>query len=1369
MNNIAKLSNSSIQSLEKQKKVIREIYVRTKKEVQVSHSLDKTLKDELWIKGVKTQLQVRYLVDGLTDKEYAGALPTIFAELPVEDLVDAHKFKSQIWNKKVLNIESIPWQYDDTVAATQQCLMLQTGNTNHNVRASTTITFQGNISDTDMKKIKKYLINPVEKQHTPIKDRLLDKKITSPENITILDWFRDFSDEDLKKLIKEHKLAMNMDDIKLAQEYFLQKQRDPTITEMLVLDTYRSDHCRHTTFNTEIGSVEFADDTNLSEDQKEILTQIKESHQLYKDTKAQWKNKDKPDTLMGLATAAVSHLKTYPDINPNTKNIVFSEENNACEFTYMVDMEDGSQEEWRILFKNETHNHPTTIEPYGGAATCLWWCIRDPLSGRARPFQAMRVTGGWDPTKPISQTISGKLSGSVISVLAALGFSSYGNQIGLHAGEVKSYFHPRYEAKRLEVWYVVAGAPTKNHKKEKPKKWDMVLMLWGKTGRDGIGWAKWSSVSHDSGSVANLWAEVQKGNPVEERKLERLFLDPRFSLLIKRCNDFGAGGVAVAIGELTRWLTIDLDKVQKKYAGLDGSELAISESQERMAIVIGPEDYDTAQQLMEEYDVLGVEVATVQDNEENANEDKLIMQWTWPDGEKRNIVDLDRDFLDKAWAKRTIEKIKIDVKKDGKFYNRINQAIEEILNTKNLKKAFLENLKQLNVASQKWEWSIFDNSVGASNVLAAFGGKYQFSPQMGMISKIPTFNGVDAITTSIGTHGFNPDLACESAYLGAYNSVKLAVSKSVALWGKYDTILLSLQEYFGALRDEPERRGECYAALLGAFRAQMELGIPAIGGKDSMSWSFLLTQEGEKIVIDPNTSIEEFVQTDNGQNAIRQFLLSEEGKVFNIAQDVIPHLIITKEWRIELKVPPTLIAFTQNMGTIDRVVSAEFKKPWSRIVYFPMPKDGDNYKDMLEEVQGLIGSGNVCASSVVESWWVAATIAKMSFGNRIGVYLGDTKSPNEYFEENIGWIILEMNPKIDWERDILFWSENAIEIWRTIDNPEIIINNEWISLEEALQAWTERFEKVHPTTPWWWPVERIPVSEKGNKRIELVSSDGLAKNFNIVKGIKPKVLIPVFPGTNSELDTAHAIRKAGMEPVEFIFKTQTPELLIESTKQFAKLLKDAQMVVFPWGFSAGDQPHGSAKMITSIVRMNILRDAMQQFLDNPDTLTLGICNGFQALIKLGVFDESKIIDHLKPSSPTLTHNSTWIHMTDQVWLQVTSILSPMMSKVNIGDTFIIPISHGEWRLYMKDKETLESYIANGQIVLQYLDVNGNPTNQHNGSLEGIAGICSKNGRVLWLMPHPERSGAKLYRNIPGNHHLPIFESAAYELGVKNNS
>jgi phosphoribosylformylglycinamidine synthase len=1364
MNNLKELSISNRTSLEEQKKFTREIYVATKKELEVSSSLDKVIEEEFWIKGVKTKLQVRYLVDGLTDQEYETALPTIFGELPVEDLTDAKTFESSLVNKKVLQIESIPGQYDETVAATQDCLMLQTGEKNHNVRAFATITFEGNISYANMNKIKKYLVNPVEKQSVSTKDKLLDKKIIAPENVAIVDWFTNFNDKDLKEFIKEYKLAMNLDDIKLAQEYFSQKERDPTITEMLVLDTYRSDHCRHTTFNTEIWAVEFADDANLSEDQKKILTQIKESHKLYKDTKAKWKNKDKPDTLMGLATAAGSHLTTYPDINPNIKNIVFSEENNACEFTYMVDMEDGSQEEWRILFKNETHNHPTTIEPYGGAATCLWWCIRDPLSGRARPFQAMRVTGGWDPTKPISQTIAGKLSGSVISTLAALGFSSYGNQIGLHAGEVKSYFHPRYEAKRLEVWYVVAGAPAKNHKKEKPKKWDMVLMLWGKTGRDGIGWAKWSSVSHDSGSVSNLWAEVQKGNPVEERKLERLFLDPRFSLLIKRCNDFGAGGVAVAIGELTRWLTIDLDKVQKKYAGLDGSELAISESQERMAIVISPEDYDIAQQLMEEYDVLGVEVATVEDNEEDSSADKLVMQWTGPDGERKNIVDIDRDFLDKAWAKRTIEKIKIDVKKDGKFYNRINETIEQILNDKDLKKAFLENLKQLNVASQKGEGSIFDNSVGASNVLSAFGGKYQLSPQMGMISKIPTFNWVDARTTSIGTHGFNPDLACESAYLWAYNSVKIAISKSVALWGKYDTILLSLQEYFGALRDEPERRWECYAALLGAFRAQMELAIPAIGGKDSMSGSFLLTKGKDKIIINPSTSVEDFAQTDSGQEAIRQFLLTDEGKVFNIAEDIIPHLIITKEWWVELKVPPTLIAFAQNMGAIDRVVSAEFKKPWNHIVYFPSPDDGEAYKHMLENVQDLIGQGVVHASSVVESWWIAANITKMAVGNHIGC---DIQSENvkTLFQEQLWGIILEIDPSVN----VQSLYPNAQLLWKTNDREQININDTDISLQEATQTWTELFEKIHPTTPGWWTVESIPVSEKANSRIELLSSAGLQKNFNIVKWIKPKVLIPVFPGTNSELDTAHAIRKAGMEPVEFIFKTQTPELLIESTKQFAKLLKDAQMVVFPWWFSAWDQPHGSAKMITSIFRMNILRDAMQQFLDNPDTLTLGICNGFQALIKLWVFDESKIIDHLTESSPTLTHNSTRRHMTDQVWLQVTSILSPMMSKVNIGDTFIIPISHGEWRLYMKDKETLERYIANGQIVLQYLDVNGNPTNQHNGSLQGIAGICSKNGRVLWLMPHPERSGAKLYKNIPGNHHLPIFESAAYEFGVKSNS
>ena len=1316
-NDLNALSQSNTESLEAQKKVVREVYIARKIELETANSLDNIIEEELWIKRVTTNLYVRYLVDGLTDEEYKTALPTIFGELPVEKLMSADEYMEREMEQsysycefnKELNIESLPGQYDDVVDATQQCLMLQTGNQNHNVRTFTTIGLHGNISDKDMEKIKKYLINPVDKQHTELSDKILLRDLPSPENVKILDGFTDLDKEWLQKFIKEYGLAMNVDDLDFAQQYFSGKWRNPTVAEIKVLDTYRSDHCRHGTFNTEIGEVKFDMDGILFSWNKKYMEEIGGVQKKYEDYRKELGREDKPNTLMELATLWTKYLKAHPEINPNIKNIVESDEINACTFKTTVEMEDGTTEEREIMFKNETHNHPTEIEPFWWAATCLWWCIRDPLSGRSWVFQAMRVTWAADPTAPISETLSGKLAQSVISRLSALGYSSYGNQMGIHAGQVKQYFHKWYLAKRFEIGYVIAGAPASYIRREKPVAWDKVIMIWGKTGRDGVWWASTSSVGHDTDSVATMWASVQKGNPVEERKLARLFHDPKFTKFVKRCNDFWAWWVSVAIWELTRWLHIDLDKVPTKYSWLDGTELAISESQERMAIVIGPEDYDEVMKLIQEYNLEWTDVAQVTDNVDTPTDDRLIMKWR---GE--NIVDIDRDFLDMAGAKRTMERIKINVK-DNLNLNPIPTEVQSALENNNIEWAFLETLGRLSVASQKWLWSIFDNSVGWSNVLAMQWGKYQETPQEWMVSKIPTFNGVDAKTVTISTHGFNPELASESAYLGAINAIKLAVSKQVALWWDYKTMRLSLQEYFGKLKDDPERWWECYGALLWAFKAQYELWIAAIGGKDSMSGTFK-TKEGD-----------------------------------------------------EINVPPGVVAFAANMWNIDHIVSAEFKKPGNEVRYFPASQNRDEYKAMLEYIQDLNKQWIISASSVIESWWLAANIAKMSFGNNIW-FNGYIEQKEDWFTDDLWWIVLEIAPDKKNE-DLTYHLHKEFSYYKigdTIAEKNIKINWKNIKMENALQAYKWTHEKTHPTTSWGWNVNLITPSEKAKTRNNLieVSETWLAKNFNIMKWLKPKVIIPVFSGTNSELDTAHQVRKAWMEAVEFIFNNQTPELLMESTRKFAELLNDADMVVFPWWFSAWDQPHGSAKFIASIFRMNIVRDAMQRFLDKPDTLTLWICNGFQALIKLWVFDASKITDHLTEYSPTLTYNTTGRHMTDQVGLQITSILSPMTSWVDIWDTFIIPISHGEGRIYMKDKETLEKYIRNGQVVMQYLDVNGKPTSQYNWSLEWIAALCSPDGRILGMMPHPERTGLRLFQNIPGNHDFPIFRSAAKAFGVK---
>lgn len=1293
MKSVSSLAHSWNISPEAQKSVVREIYIQRKREWDVANHLDKMLEEDLWISGVSTDIHIRYLVDNLTDEEYEVALPTIFSELPVEDLVTSEDFLSTLGDKKVLNIESVPWQYDQTIDAVQACLMLQTGRQWHQVRTSATIRFAWRISDADMEKVRKYLVNPVEKQDTPLSDKHLVRDIPLPEDIESIHHFSDLDSEGLHYLLKRFSLAMNIEDLKFAQAYFQKEWRDPTVSEIKVLDTYRSDHCRHTTFNTHITSIA-CDPLTVWEDS--LLHEIIAAQKQYGHIRNTLGRDKKPNTLMELATIATKWLKHTAGPDSNVHNLVESEENNACTFRTTIDREDGGSEEREIMFKNETHNHPTEIEPFWWAATCLGWCIRDPLSWRSRVFQAMRVTGSSNPTEPISETLAGKLSQKTISQLAALWYSSYGNQMGIPAGEVREYFHPWYVAKRFEVGYVIAWAPAHNIVREKPKRGDKVILIWWKTWRDGIGGATWSSKEHDSKSVLNLWAEVQKGNPVEERKIARLYLDPNFTKLVKKCNDFWAGWVSVAIGELARGLTIDLDTIPVKYKWLNGTELAISESQERMVIVVAPENYEAVMPLIDTYNLEWTHVAQVTDHPDDPSQDALIMQW-----QGKQIVHLEREFLDIAGAPRAIDMLHISEETERNLDPIWTIYTEKCRESSRFEDIFNSYLSELCVASQQWLWSQFDNSVGASNVLAMYGGKYQCTPQLGMVSKIPTSDWIDATTVTISTHGFNPTVASHSAYLGAINAVKLAVSKQVALWWNYQTIWLSLQEYFWKLKDDPKKWGTCYSALLGAFKAQIELWIAAIWWKDSMSWTFKTA------------------------------------------------------WGEEINVPPSLVAFAANTGTIDNIISSELKGAWNAIVYFPASDDRNVYKMMLEEVQQLIRLWVVRASHVVELGWVPIALAKMAFGNRIWVVINNTINEKNYFGAALGWIVLEIDQPAH-RQDFSFGSV----IWQTNETKDFTFEGTIISLDNIKKKRQWTFENTFPTSWWGWKVEKIVSSQQATTR-NVIAKDLLIN----LSTKKPTVLIPVFPGTNSELDTAHAIRKAGMNVQEFIFNTQTPEKLLASTEAFAQLLKTPQMLVIPWGFSAWDQPHGSAKFIATIFRMQIVRDAMQRFLENPGTLTLGICNGFQALIKLGVFDESKITDYLNEESPTLTHNTTARHMTNQVWLQITSILSPLLSKVHIGDTFIIPISHGEGRIFMKDKEKLQKYIENGQVVFQYLDEEGCPTNKYNGSLEGIAWLCSPDGRILWLMPHPERSDLLLFQNIPWNHDLPIFEWAANAFGV----
>ncbi|MDD2487675.1 MAG: phosphoribosylformylglycinamidine synthase [Candidatus Gracilibacteria bacterium] len=1347
---------------------IRELFVNKKDELDgLSDSLTNAITNYLGIKGVKAKIYNRYLIKGLSDKEFEYTVPTIFAELPVDNISTKEQFtdsvvgnddvgmslkiklkngesQSKKWlmhdlfgdvelekfldrkggeqiegsfynigkDKNILNIEALPGQYDARVDAIGQLLMVQTGRNDHDVRFQNTIVIEGDILAEDMDKIRKWIINPVEKHDSKLGD-YKERIIPTEAEERVIEGFTSMSPDELKQLIKEEKFAMNLDDILFVQEYFKNDEsRDPTYTELIVIDTYWSDHCRHTTFNTIIENVEFEGTNGL-------IDSIKETERNYKHIKESLGRGDKPNTLMEIATLPAKYLKANPDLNPAIKDIDESEEINACSFEVDIAMENGSIERWKIMYKNETHNHPTEIEPFGGSATCLGGCIRDPLSGRSWVFGGIRLSGSADPTEPISDTISGKLSQLLISRLSASGFSSYGNQIGIHTGAVKEYFHPGYRAKHFEVGYVIAGVPADQVRRERPVAGDIVIMLGGKTGTDGVGGAKGSSVSHDESSVTECGAEVQKGNPVTERAISILFRNPKFSRFIKRCNDGGAGGISVMVGELARGLDINLDDISVKYP-IGPTIRAISESQERMSIVIDRKDYDEVMEMIAEANLLAVKIADVTDSATDQDEDRLTMNYRG-----RNILNISRKFLDTEGAKR---KTNVKVKADEKlnFFETIHdEKLDSLIKERKFAEAFLYNLSRKDVASQKGVGSIFDNSVGATTVLAPFGGKNQLTPQSGMVSKIPTFNGVDSVTTTIATFGFNPNLASHSPFLGAMYAIIESVSKCIATGGDLNMIFLSLQEYFGKLGDDAVRWGEAYQGLLGAFKAQVELFYIALGGKDSMSGTYI-DKDGNR-----------------------------------------------------LDVPPGVVSFATGIGNINKTISSEFKEGGNSVIYFNVPRkengvpDFQKYAENLEKINRLIKLGVVRSSSVVDAGGIAAAISKMCFGNDIGFEFEENEN---IFNEGMGGIILEIDENKfseEYREEYLelFWHHD-IRIGETTNEPVIRVGDEEINLSDAKISWDGTLESVYSTSQGGGKTGMIETSVKAETSSILLDQFGKPLNSNVEASniilTPPTVLIPVFPGTNSELDTAHMAIKAGFSPVPFYFRTQTSKDLLESTQEFIRLLETAQMVVFPGGFSAGDEPDGSGKYTSAVFRMKALKDAMNAFLGKPDTLTLGICNGFQTLIKLGVFDNGQITDHLMEDDFTLTFNQQHRHITDNVGLIVNSVMSPMMSLSKIGEQYVIPVSHGEGRLYIdpRHKDKLDRYIENGQVVMQYVDKFGRPTSEFNGSLDGIAAICSPDGRILGLMPHPERSSDKLFQNIPGNHNLPLFMSAGYAMGIK---
>ena len=1046
----------------------------------------------------------------------------------------------------------------------------------------------------------------------------------------------------------------------MIRDYFKSEERIPTITEIKVIDTYWSDHCRHTTFSTSIEDIKFEKGKLNNAVQKSYESYLKSRDFVYEKN-----NKDK--TLMDIAVIAMKEMRKRGMLD----DLDISEEINACSIKVNIETNNGI-EEYLVMFKNETHNHPTEIEPFGGAATCLGGAIRDPLSGRTYVYQAMRVTGAADPTVPVEETLKGKLPQRTITLGAAHGYSSYGNQIGLATGQVSEVYHPNYVAKRMEIGAVIAAAPSKNVIREEPKAGDIVILLGGRTGRDGVGGATGSSKGHTEESINKCGAEVQKGNPPTERKIQRLFRNPKVAKMIKRCNDFGAGGVSVAIGELTRGLDINLDKVPKKYEGLDGTEIAISESQERMAVVVAKEDVKGFINLSKEENLEAVAVAEVTNNE------CLRMYWRG-----KEIVNLKRSFLDTNGAKQVTN---VKVKLPGEY----PLAVGDI----NVKEEWIKNLSKLNVASQKGLVERFDSTIGSGTVLMPYGGKYSATEQEAMVAKIPVLNGVSEEAT-IMSYGFNPDLGVWSPYHMAYYSIIEAVTKLAAVGGDYRKVRLTLQEYFEKLGKNPERWGKPFAALLGAYQAQVDLGIPAIGGKDSMSGSFG-----------------------------------------------------------NLDVPPTLVAFAVGIEKAKNIISAEFKKVGSKLVLLMAEKNEDftlkvnQYKRNLERLYELILEGKVISASSVKFGGVAETISKMAFGNKIGVEFFNL-SKEELFGLNYGTLVLEVNQEVNINKEFKGCAYKAIGYTteeETITSKEFDLNLKLNILENAYE---KNLSKVF----------KIKTNDKNEKVKEVLYKESNNKS-PVIKIAKPKVIIPVFPGTNCEYDCEREFKKANAETKTLVFRNYSKEAFVESIENLEKQIRESQIIMLPGGFSAGDEPDGSGKFIATVFRNEKIKDAVMDLLKNRDGLILGICNGFQALIKLGLVPYGEIID-IEEEMATLTYNEINRHMSSIIQTKVVSKKSPWFNKVNLGDIHNVAISHGEGRFVAPEK-LIKELIKNGQVATQYVDNKGNislnmPFNP-NGSMLGIEGITSPDGRVLGKMGHSERIGDNLYKNIPGNFNQKIFES-----------
>ncbi|MCI8981498.1 MAG: phosphoribosylformylglycinamidine synthase [Hungatella sp.] len=1246
---------------------VKRIYVEKKPDFAVkARELRGEIKSYLGIESVTgVRVLIRYDIENLSKETYEAALGTIFSEPPVDQLYEEDFPREQ--SDLVFSVEYLPGQFDQRADSAEQCVKLLREDEEPVIRTATTYVISGAVTEVQAQAIKSFCVNPVDSREadSPKPDTLVTV-FEVPDDVKVFEGFRDFDQAALKELYDSLNLAMTFKDFEHIQNYFGgEERRDPTMTEIRVLDTYWSDHCRHTTFQTELKDVTFTEGAYKAPIQGVYEQYLADREEIYKG------RKDKFVCLMDLALLAMKKLRAQGKL----EDLEESEEINACSIVVPVEI-DGEKEEWLVNFKNETHNHPTEIEPFGGAATCLGGAIRDPLSGRTYVYQAMRITGAADPRKSLAETLHGKLPQRKLVTGAAQGYSSYGNQIGLATGYVKEIYHPDYVAKRMEIGAVMGAAPRKAVIRETSDPGNIIILLGGRTGRDGCGGATGSSKVHTESSIETCGAEVQKGNAPTERKIQRLFRRPEVSGIIRKCNDFGAGGVSVAIGELAAGLQIDLDKVPKKYAGLDGTEIAISESQERMAVVVDKKDVDLFLGYAAQENLEAVPVAVV------TEEPRLVMNWRG-----KTIVDISRAFLDTNGAHQEASVILEVPGKEGNPFVRCPDIPD-------VREKWLETLSSLNVCSQKGLVEMFDGSIGAGSVFMPYGGKYQLTETQTMVAKLPVQKG-KTDTVTMMSYGFDPYLSSWSPFHGAIYAVVSSVAKIVASGGDYEKIRFTFQEYFRRMSQEPARWSQPFAALLGAYSAQLGFGLPSIGGKDSMSGTFN-----------------------------------------------------------DIDVPPTLVSFAVDVASHKQIITPEFKRPGSKIVVFRVEKDQydlpvyDQIKDGYGKLARDIRAGRIISAYAVEGHGMAEAVSKMAFGNRLGVKIEHNVDPRDFFAPDWGSIVCEVPDGKVGELSITY-----TVIGEVTDRQAFQYGSIEISMDQALEAWTGTLEEVFPTVSG---VEQTPVPDETYDVREKGQKVYVCRH----KVAKPHVFIPVFPGTNCEYDSARAFLRAGATVTDKVFKNLSASHIRDSVEEFKKEIARAQIVMFPGGFSAGDEPEGSAKFFAAVFRNQVIKEEILKLLNERDGLMLGICNGFQALIKLGLVTEGDVVEQ-HSDSPTLTMNTIGRHVSKMVYTKVMTNKSPWLMGAELGGVYCNPASHGEGR-FVANEHWLKKLFENGQVATQYVDDKGNPTMDEfwnpNGSYMAIEGITSPDGRILGKMAHSERRGEAVAMNIYGEQDMRLFES-----------